>query len=314
MARLHYASELRLPALLLASALVLGCGSSSEDEGRRDPTGERVREFRGALETGDYAAADALMLALDARIERDPDDGTAVLFAALARMWRLGEARRDPSFDLAQQAPIALKSLAQFKRARELNPHDGRIPAWIGFMTTRIGEAIGDRDTIEEGKVELDGSLANFETFTHFVRGITLLGRKHDDPVLDSAAEDMWAVLDACGYDVDRANPDYAYPTGPLAPPAHICRDTPLAKHNWKGYFLHAGDVFSKTGDAVTAVRFWEHAKRSPTFSSWRYADVIEERIATAEERTRLLTDADPGNDPELFAQSAHVCVGCHAD
>ncbi|HMJ12063.1 MAG TPA: hypothetical protein VK524_11650, partial [Polyangiaceae bacterium] len=235
----RYARTSRVAVPLFAIASLLGCGSSTDEAGSEDPTSQSVLEFRNALEAGNYAATDALMVDLDARVAADPDDGTAVLFAALARMWKLGEARRDPSFDLAKQAPIALESLQQFKRARELNPNDGRIQAWIGFMTTRIGEAIGDSATITQGTAELDASLRDFETFTHFVRGITLLGRAHDDPVFASAPEDMWAVLESCGYEVDRQHIDYAYPTGPLAPPAHICRDTSLAKHNWKGYFLH---------------------------------------------------------------------------
>jgi len=273
-----------------------------------------VASLHAALEAADYGAVDGLIAELDAERDADPDDGAAVLFSGLARMWKVGEAKRDPALvELAARAPIALESLDLFQQARDMNPNDDRIPAWVGFMKVRIGEALGNATTIADGIAVFDGSVARFPTFTHFVRGIGLLGRPHDDPEFAKAPEDMWAVIESCGYKVDRSNPDFAYPEAAASAGAGICQDTPVVKHNWAGFFLHAGDVFSKAGDAKTAVAFWRNAEKSPTYSSWTFKSALEDRILNADSRTALLTDSDASNDPELFVDSAHVCVGCHA-
>lgn len=320
-------------ACLLAMGAAAGCGEECEclfapgdpagvtDGAVADatdtpakPVSDAVTEFVKAFYAGDYDSVRDHIAALDAQVKADPDDGYAVLYSALARMWRLGEEKRDPTFDLAARAPVALEALDLFKQAHQMLPDDGRIPAWIGFMTMRIGEALQNDKQIDEGKKLLDASITEFPTFTRFVRGIALLGHAHDDPDFADAPEDMWAVLEACGYDVDREHPTFDYPTEPKVGDARICMDIPQAKHNWKGFFLHAGDIFSKAGDPITATAMWAHAKKSPTFNSWPERDVLLERIDSSADRAAKLTDDDPDNDPDLFAQSAHTCVGCHAD
>jgi DNA-binding HxlR family transcriptional regulator len=308
-----------LGAATAVSAALLGCGSSSPGgpgpAEAETPAAKTIASFHTALAEADYGAVDGIIGELDAQREAEPNDAAVVLFSALARMWKVGEAKRDPSLGpLAERAPIAVESLELFEQARDLNPNDDRIPAWVGFMKVRIGEAVGDAATIADGIAGLDASVAKFPTFTHFVRGLGLLGRPPGDPEFTKAPEDMWAVIASCGYAVDRSNPDYAYPEAAALAGAGICRDTPLVKHNWGGFFLHAGDVFSKAGDAKTASAFWENAKKSPTYSSWAFKGDLEDRIANADSRAALLSDGDPANDPELFADSAHVCVGCHAE
>lgn len=301
-------------------AALAGCGSSSSGSPGQaaaeplDPSSTAIRDVHAALYSADYDSIGKVMAELNDVVTNSPDDRDAVLFSALVRMWKVGEAKRDPNFGVAAQAPVALEALDLFKKARDMNPDDARIPSWIGFMETRIGEAAGSQSVIDQGKADLDAATQNFATFTHFVRGIALLDRAHDDPVLATAPDDIWSVLEACGFTVDRANPDFAYPTKPLAPPAQICRDTTIARHNWKGFFLHAGDIFTKAGDAKTATAMWQNAKKSPTFDKWPFAADVEDRIAHADERAALLTDDDPSNDPELFVQGEHVCVGCHAN
>jgi hypothetical protein len=302
--------------LTVALALV-GCGSSEGgspgNAPEQSPAQKTIAAFHSALAVADFGKLDGLIDELDAERKTDPNNPGLVLFSALARMWKVGEGKRDPAFDTAAQAPFALDSLKFFEQARDLNPSDDRIPAWVGFMKTRIGEAIGDAASIADGSADLDASVAKFPTFTHFVRGLALLGHPHDDPEFAKAPEDMWSVIEACGYSGDRSNPDFAYPEPAALPAAGICADTSIVKHNWAGFFLHAGDVFTKAGDAKMAVAFWQNAKKSPTYGEWAFANVLEDRIANADSRTALLTDSDPSNDPELFVDSGRVCVGCHA-
>lgn len=299
-----------------------GTSGASDADGGNDtdgkpaaPSSDAVTEFVTAFYDADYESVGDHIAALDAMVKAEPDNGHAVLYSALARMWRLGEEKRDPTFDLAQRAPMALKALDLFQEASAMLPDDDRIPAWIGFMTTRIGEATGSQTMIDKGEELLAASVETFPTFTRFVRAIGLLGHAHDDPdFAEVAPADMWRVLEACGYDVDRDNLSIDYPERAPTGDARICVDIPQAKHNWKGFFLHAGDVFSKAGDAKTAVAMWEHSKKSPTYAMWPERGALQERIDTAADRVAKLTDDDPDNDPELFAQSAHTCVGCHAD
>lgn len=307
----------RLGAVVAMAGALAGCGSSGTDSPAdtvpEAPVTKAVASLHTALEGGDYGAVDGVIADLDAIRDTDPDNGAAVLFSALARMWKVGEGARDPAFDEAARAPFALESLQLFERARDLNPNDDRIPAWVGFMKMRIGAVIANATTIADGIADLDGSVAKFPTFTHFVRGLGLLGRPHDDPEFAKAPEDMWAVIESCGYKIDRTNPDFAYPEPAASAGAGICQDTSVVKHNWGGFFLHAGDVFSKAGDAKTAVAFWKNAEKSPSYSTWAFKSALEDRILNADSRTALLTDGDASNDPELFVDGAHVCVGCHA-
>jgi DNA-binding HxlR family transcriptional regulator len=307
----------RLGAVVAIAGALTGCGSSSTDPPANTtpepPVTKAVASLHTALEAGNYAAVDGIIDELDVVRDTEPDNAAAVLFSALARMWKVGEGTRDPAFDEAARAPIALQSLELFQRARELAPNDDRVPAWVGFMKMRIGAAINNAPTIADGIADLDASVAKFPTFTHFVRGLGLLGRPHDDPEFAKAPEDMWAVIESCGYELDRSNPDFAYPEAAAAAGAGICQDTSVVKHNWGGFFLHAGDVFSKAGDAKTAVAFWKNAEKSPSYSTWAYKDAVEDRILNADSRTALLTDGDATNDPVLFVDGPNVCVGCHA-
>jgi hypothetical protein len=70
--------------------------------------------------------------------------------------------------------------------------------------------------------------------------------------------------------------------------------------------------VLKAGGDAERARALYRSAQTSPTYDSWPFASLLEERIATAEARRAQYADPNPLNDPPVWALDGHICRGCH--
>src|SRR5262249_45435574 len=127
----HMKDRMPSPRIALAFvvplvAVLAGCGSSSSGSPSpgssepMDPGATAIRDLHSALYSADYDSIGRVMTELNDVVANDPDDGQATLFSALVRMWKVGEAKRDPSFGESQQAPVALEAMDLFKKARDM--------------------------------------------------------------------------------------------------------------------------------------------------------------------------------------------------
>jgi hypothetical protein len=126
----------------------------------------------------------------------------------------------------------------------------------------------------------------------------------------------MWRSLDACaGEDVSRTNADYTSYASERAEqrdvtgPRRVCWNSWAAPHNFEGVFLHNGDVLVKDGQPELARAMYRNARLSRDYDSWPHRAALEQRIATAEQRSALFA---AGGDGTMMVNSPLACTGCH--
>jgi hypothetical protein len=301
----------RLQWLVLGWPL-LGCaetpgGSPGPDGPRGSPS---VASAYSALTEGRLESLPQLIDDLDEAIERDPEDGVAVFYAGAMRLWKLGEDAQGLS--IAQMAPFALPMIDHFQKAQTLLPDDPRIPSFLGLARVRVGLSLNSPELIDAGLADLDDGIARLPAFGHFLRASATDGAASDSAYYAGVVDDMHAMAEHCGFARD-AQGKYAYPDGPLSGGRYVCNNAGIVPHVWEGLFITFGDVVLKAGGPTTEARaLYESARAAPSFEGWPFADALRGRIETLEERAALYADSDPANDPPVWTDDGHVCVGCH--
>src|SRR5207245_7486543 len=106
----------------------------------------------------------------------------------------------------------------------------------------------------------------------------------------------QWALLDLCanGERVDRKSGDFApvmrFETREGV--KRVCWNSWIAPHNFEGFFLNMGDMIVKAGDPATVRKVDAQAKLAKEYTAWPYRDVLERRIAQADENVALFRAA----------------------
>ena len=329
-------------------ALVLACGCSDPDDGAQDegddestavasssstattaldtssesgaadtstgdePQHPAANAFWTAFLAEDYAGLAQVIADLDAAVEESPDDPQLVLLRAHAHLWRLAEWARDPDQDPTLQIVSAMAATQSFTHARELSPDDLRIPCWLGVMKVNTGKVLGDDALISEGKADVDAAVDGFPEFALFCRMLLNEGEPYDSPEFQQAVDDVWTTLDLCeGAPVDREAPMLSLDGMTMQGDTRVCWNlVPKAVHNWQGFFLHAGDIIAKSGDADVATILYDDAMQLD-WDSWAHAELIESRIADLPARVASYADADPDNDAQIGSDTFN-CTMCH--
>jgi hypothetical protein len=86
----------------------------------------------------------------------------------------------------------------------------------------------------------------------------------------------------------------------------------PVAPHNFEGFFLHNGDMLVKAGDPARAKVMYANARILPSFETWAFREMLEDRIRTVDERARAFAAPDSRALPEMVVGSRAACAGCH--
>ena len=81
----------------------------------------------------------------------------------------------------------------------------------------------------------------------------------------------------------------------------------------FEGFFLHNGDLLAKAGRPEAARTMYANARLAPSYEQWPFRDLLEERIASADERARAHASPDPDARPAVMVETAYSCTGCHA-
>lgn len=272
--------------------------------------------FWKVFHAGDYGRLDAVLHDLTAAYLDSPRDPETALLLGHAHFWKLAErgrlAERDPR--VTEHALLAEKYMHE---ARTLRPEDDRILGWLGGLRMVLGSIHENEALRREGYFMLRRGVEAYPAFNGFSMSFPLSGLPREHERFPESVELMWRNAERCaGAELDRKNPSYepymdeAVTEGPL----RVCWNSWIAPHNFEGFFLHFGDVLTKSGDWRTARKIYGFAKLAPAYEEWDYARLLEARIENAEARSAAFANADPDDDPEMMIGSTYACTGCHAE
>jgi hypothetical protein len=88
-----------------------------------------------------------------------------------------------------------------------------------------------------------------------------------------------------------------------------VCWNSTIAPYNFEGFFMNMGDMLVKAGDPGTARKVYANAKLSPTYASWPYRAVLEQRLTDAETN---VAGFRAGTGTPMMGRSAYSCMACH--
>jgi hypothetical protein len=97
--------------------------------------------------------------------------------------------------------------------------------------------------------------------------------------------------------------------------PQPVCYNNPIAPHSIEGTLMSIADTYLKAGDLQNAELWYNNAKTSPTYSTWRYQGIVDNRLANLA-ALRDKFNADTGvldvTEPAMTLQSDMACGMCH--
>jgi len=235
---------------------------------------------------------------LQAAVAADEADGWSRFLLGMLHLQRLGREVDDyehPSPFVVAEARLASAAL---DRAAPLLAYDNRIPGFQGAATFNLGVLTDDPVVRQRGLAQLEASLATnflFNSFSYLGAVAPTVGR--DDPLFARAIAYLDAgIQSGCTPATDPRN----------------CGNGGRAPHNIQGSFTLFGDLYLKAGRSEDARRWYEFGLLIPGLENWRHRALLEERLATFDDRAARLADDDPSNDPRLAGVGPEACVYCH--
>jgi hypothetical protein len=91
-----------------------------------------------------------------------------------------------------------------------------------------------------------------------------------------------------------------------------VCWNSWIAPHNFEGFFLNMGDMLVKSGDWQTAQKIYANAKLSRDYNSWKFQDVLEDRIKQAQSNVAVFNAPNETSKTKMMINSEFSCMGCH--
>jgi tetratricopeptide (TPR) repeat protein len=310
---------------VLLAATLAGCGylavqSATPKRAATVRTDAAVRTdalFWQTLHTGDYDNIGTALNALEDAYLADPSDAVTAAHIGWMHIWRLSERAR-----LDNAPPTitddALLARRYFQEAVDLNPHDAR---YLGFLASTIlaeGSIHKDEKLTRRGYYLLLDSIDAWPEFNLFTAGYVLSPQPSDSPRFKEALEWQWRTLDVCsGEKLNRADPSFAKYMAQATTEGkkRVCWNSWIAPHNFEGFFLNMGDMLVKAGDWQTAQKIYANAKLPATYEKWKFRDVLEQRIMSAQTNVAVFNAAQPGADriqQRLMIATPFSCMGCH--
>lgn len=255
-----------------------------------------------ALRGGDLQGRGAMIDQLKAAVAEHPDEQEFALLLGLASLWRVAEPLEIESLNPFLSLETIETAQSELERAYAMCPTDHRIPAWLGPIKIRMGRMLGDDALVQDGFAVLNKGIEHYPGFVLFSKLLVYADLPASDPEFKNAIEAVRENQVYCG----------TVTTGLSRDPA--CNNHPRASHNIEGSAVFLGDMYAKAQDRAAALAAYESAKAVPTYSSWDYRDLLDQRIATIDTRMAALATADPNDHLEPAWASQIQCSLCHRD
>ena len=283
--------------------------------------------FWDTFHGGRYEELPRLLEALTTAYVENPRDAQTAAHLGFSHVWRLSEHTRldTQSATITDEVVLARKYFAEAVR---LAPDDARFQGFLASMELAEGTIHGDEKLKRLGYFDLMKAKDAWPEFNLFTAGYAMSRLPHTESIYAEAVEYQWQNLDRCAEEeVNRLTVAYdkymakETTTGRKRP----CWNSWIAPHNFEGFFLNMGDMIVKQGDPATARRVYANAKLSKTYQTWPFRNVLEERIAQADEnvvrfRSALDDRSAPGDRQQqpverirtMMISSTFACVACH--
>jgi hypothetical protein len=255
-----------------------------------------------ALRSGDLEGRGAMIDALSAAASEHPHEQEFALLLGLASLWRVAEPLEIESLDPFLSLDTIEVAQRELERAYAMCPTDHRIPAWLGPIKIRMGRMLEDDALVAQGFEVLNRGIEHYPGFVLFSKLLVYADLPASDPDFKNAIDAVRENQVYCG----------SVATGLARDPA--CNNHPHAAHNIEGSAVFLGDMYAKAQDRPAALAAYQSAKAVPTWSSWDYRELLEERITTLDARMTALASPDTTDDLEPAWASTIQCSLCHRD
>ncbi|WP_394830108.1 hypothetical protein LVJ94_26735 [Pendulispora rubella] len=313
-----------LPLAVAACVSTIGCASLAiatapdKQAVHDDSAGAKVADaaFWSTLHGGHYEQIGGTLDLLEAAYLARPNDPKTAAHIGFLHIWRVSERERMETVPPTVTDDIAL-ARRYFDEAVRLDAKDARIHGFLAATMLAEGRIHSDEKLTRKGFFEMQDAVSEWPEFNLFTRGYAMSGLPFDHERYAGAVEDQWATLDTCahGERIDRKTADFAPYMGleTRTGRKRTCWNSWIAPHNFEGFFLNMGDMIVKAGDPKTARKVYAQAKLSKEYSAWPYRDVLDRRIAQADENvTWFRTPAKGDKERRIMGDSAFACTGCH--
>ena len=299
---------------------------TASGEGRRVPLADVADTlFWRILHAGQYDSVPRAMLLLKAAYLQNPRDPRITAHIGFLHAWTGTERARLASVPPTITDHVVL-ARTYFARAAALDPTDARVQGFHAVF--EMSDAAMQRDAAGAAAALARGraAITAWPEFNWFTVGYTLSGGDHASPLFREGLAMQWQTIDACsGTPIDRTNPTAAIVLRAQATEQdprrrRACWNSWIAPHNVEGFFLNMGDMLVKSGDWRTGVRVYALAQGMDTYPRWAFRDVLEARIARAEQNVAAFRRpdadgperADESQGPRIMLRSRFACVACH--
>jgi hypothetical protein len=247
----------------------------------------------------------------------DPADAVSAAHVGFLHIWRISERQRLATLPatITDDATLARK---YFQDAVDLAPGDARYLGFLASATLIEGTIHQDERLTRRGYFMLLDSIKAWPEFNLFTAGYVMSRQPADSERFKQALEWQWQNIDDCvGEKVDRQSANYAsyMHLETTQGSKRVCWNSPIAPHNFEGFFLNMGDMLVKSGDWQRARMIYGNARLSATYSQWKYREVLEERIRDAPDNVSIFrapVTAGSRGDRQMMAASSFSCMACH--
>lgn len=318
---------------LLCAALVLSVACAAESsETAQDSFAPRAQEAASAgsdartnaviadayaaLTAGEHARVGEIIRAVDARVAAAPDDGRASFYAGTMRLWRMIESGAAVTGITGADPTDPILALGRLERARALLPDDFRATGFLGVIQVSVGRVLASKAQMDAGFATLDRAIEQDPAYGYFLRASATMGFPRSDPRSEITLQDLVKLAEVCRYPVGDDEVAHRYPSDAEAEEvsrSRVCLNDGMVPHVWEGVFVAFGDTALRSGwSAARARALYRSARTAPNYETWPFAEQLDARIASADERAALYADTNAANDPLVWGNTRYNCVGCH--
>jgi hypothetical protein len=304
----------------------LAVATAPEKQAKKDDSPaarEAEAAFWTALHGGRYEDIGTVLEKMQAVYLQHPEDGRTAARLGFLHIWRLGESARLATVPATITDDMSL-ARRYFDEATKLAPNDPRFRGFLASTELGEGSIHHDEKLTRTGFFAMNDAVHAWPEFNLFTRGYVMSRLPWDSERYRDAVDDQWENLDVCvDAKVDRATADFS-PYMRLDTKVgwkRACWDSWVAPHNLEGFFLNMGDMIVTAGDPKTARNVYAQAKLPASYAKWPYKDVLERRIAQADENVALFrapakrsAQSAAEKERRIMLETAFSCTGCHQE
>lgn len=269
---------------------------------------------------GNYSKISQITDSLNIVLQQNPKDLITTTHLGFVHIWALAERQRLEEADPQITNHIIL-SKRYFSESNKMNPRDLRVLGFLADLTLAEGSIL------QNDKLSTDGyfiglkSIRKWPQFNKFTLGYFFSALDTSDINFKKGLDWQYSTIDDCACEKNTRKTDYIKAINKIKLSNHpkiyrACWNSWIAPHNWEGYCLNWGDMLTKAGKVNEAVKIYNLAKQSDTYTEWPFSTVLEERIANVKtnvsEFNKPIDEQNIQKQKVIMFNSSFACMGCH--